>query len=272
VKKVGSISKMVVEATTPVSYALPVGNELIPLNPFLGETLKLQFTHQINCVACQRTIKKSYQDGYCFPCTQSLAQCDFCIVKPERCHFHEGTCRDPEWGQKQCMSSHVVYLSNASGVKVGITRKTQVPTRWIDQGAITALPIFEVPTRRVSGFVEVIMAKTFSDKTNWRKMLTGHDESIDLFAERDKILSNVDNALASVIDQFGANAIIPMNASLYQFEFPVLEYPKKITSLSFDKTDLIEGTLLGIKGQYLIFDIGVINMRKHSGYVIALEQ
>jgi len=272
-KIVGNISKMVVKATTPVSYALPFNNnELVAINPFLGKTLKLQFNHKINCVACGLSIKKSYQDGYCFPCTQKLAQCDFCILKPERCHFHLGTCRAPEWGQTHCMIPHVVYLANASGVKVGITRATQVPTRWIDQGAIAALPIFEVPTRRVSGYVEVIMAKYISDKTNWRRMLTGHDETINLNFARENILTEIKNDLDSVYQQFGKDALkLNENPTVFQFEYPVIAYPSKITSLSFDKTPLIEGTLMGIKGQYLIFDIGVINMRKHSGYVVEMN-
>ncbi len=271
-KLVGQISKMVAQATQPVSYTLPIGNEQFPLNPYLGKTLKLTFTHQINCVACQRTIKKSYQDGYCFPCTQQLAQCDLCILKPERCHFHLETCREPEWGQTHCMNTHVVYLSNASGVKVGITRKTQVPTRWIDQGAIAAIPLFEVSTRRVSGFVEVIMAKFISDKTNWRKMLTGHDSTIDLKTVRESILDKIKNDLKSVLLSFGENAVqLIKEPQLVEFQYPIIEYPQKVTSLSFDKTDVIEGILMGIKGQYLIFDKGVINMRKHSGYVLEVS-
>ncbi|MGD9592093.1 MAG: DUF2797 domain-containing protein, partial [Candidatus Berkiella sp.] len=186
---VGNISKMVVQAASPVTYALPLNQDLFHLNVFLGKTLKLQFMQQINCVACGVSLKKSYQDGYCFPCTQKLAQTDLCIVKPERCHYHLGTCREPKWGERHCMVPHVVYLANASGLKVGITRKTNIPTRWIDQGAIGALPLFEVLTRRISGLVEVVLAKYISDKTNWRKMLSGVDDSIDLLQERENILA-----------------------------------------------------------------------------------
>ncbi len=265
---------MLVKPTVPVTYELPLGQDSFPLNPCLGKTLRLQFTHQINCVACSREIKKSYQNGYCFPCTQKLAQCDFCIIKPERCHFHLGTCREPEWGQSHCMIPHIVYLANASGVKVGITRQTQVPTRWIDQGAIAALPLFEVPTRRISGLIEVVIAKLVSDKTNWRLMLSSRVENIDLMAERERLLNQsvLQSGLINIQTEFGQDAVkLITTPSLYQFEYPVMAYPEKIVSLSFDKTDLISGTLMGIKGQYLIFDTGVINMRKHSGYKIEIE-
>lgn len=269
---VGNISKMVVQASTPVSYSLPLNSDLLPLNGFLGKTLKLQFMQKINCVACANPIKKSYQDGYCFPCTQKLAQADLCIVKPERCHFHLGTCREPQWGQNHCMVPHIVYLSNASGIKVGITRKTNIPARWIDQGAISALSLYEVSSRRVSGLVEVVLTKYIADKTNWRKMLTGEDATIDLLQERENILMKSENDFTHIYELFGNDAIklIP-NPQIVQLQYPILEYPTKVSSLSFDKTNIIEGTLLGIKGQYLMFDIGVLNIRKHSGYVIAAQ-
>ncbi len=262
---------MIGEPLSPISYYLPLSDNKVPLNAYLGKTLCLQFLQKINCVGCGIAIKKSYQDGYCFPCTQRLAQTDLCIVKPERCHFHLGTCREPEFGLNHCMVPHVVYLSNASGVKVGIARKTNIPTRWIDQGAISGMVLFEVPTRRVSGLVEVILAKYISDKTNWRKMLTGHDETIDLFQEREKLLAQVKQDLNPILAQFGKDAIIPLVPQQTNLQYPVMAYPQKISSLSFDKTNLVEGTLLGIKGQYLIFDIGVLNIRKHSGYSIQIE-
>ncbi|MBS0287794.1 MAG: DUF2797 domain-containing protein [Proteobacteria bacterium] len=263
---------MVVEATLPVSYSLPLNNLLFPLNDLLGKTLKLKFMQQIHCVACKKPIKKSYQDGYCFPCTQTLAQSDICIIKPERCHFHLGTCREPDWGQHHCMAPHIVYLANASGIKVGITRKTNIPTRWIDQGAISAMPLYEVPNRRVSGLVEIALAQHVPDKTNWRKMLSGQTEEIDLISLSKNLLKEVASKFDEIYEKFGAQALkLIEKPVMVKLEYPVLEYPQKITSLSFDKKETIEGTLLGIKGQYLIFDIGVLNIRKHSGYVVAVH-
>lgn len=269
---VGIVSKMVSKATCPIQYELPIGQEKVLLNDYLGKTLSLKFTGKIQCLGCYKSIKKSYQDGYCFPCTQGLARCDLCILKPERCHFHLGTCREPDWGQTHCVIPHCVYLANASGLKVGITRLSQIPTRWLDQGAIAALPIIEVPTRRISGFTEITIARTVSDKTNWRKMLKGETENIDLCAERDRLLSELADPIGELQTTWGANSIkfLP-EAKSQTFEYPVLEYPKQVNSLSWDKTPLIEGTLQGIKGQYLLFDIGVVNIRKHSGYELKIN-
>ncbi|MFI4937877.1 MAG: DUF2797 domain-containing protein [Candidatus Berkiellales bacterium] len=268
----GRLSKMVVTATTPVTYELPLGNEKVPLNPFLGKTLKLTFTHKITCMGCDRPIKKSYQDGYCFPCTQTLARSDLCILKPERCHFHLGTCREPEWGLTHCMIPHVVYLANTSGIKVGITRQNQLPIRWLDQGAVAALPLLIVPTRRISGLVECVIGKYISDKTNWRQMLMGQEEVVDLIQHANDLQQKLQTDLADIYNEFGKNAVqLNEPLSITRFTYPVLSFPQKITSLSFDKTPEIEGTLLGIKGQYLMFDQGVINIRRHSGYEVEIS-
>lgn len=267
----GTLSKMVVNATAPVSYELPLSSQLIPLNPYLGQTIDLEFSGEIYCVNCSTRIKKSYQDGYCFPCMQRLARADLCIVKPERCHFHLGSCREPEWGQSYCMIPHCVYLANASGIKVGITRKNQVSTRWINQGAIAALPFFEVTTRRVSGFLEVAIAKHVADKTNWRKMLMGNNDPVDLKEYKTQLVAKLHDDIDVIREQFGHESIKELpSADIVEFHYPVLEYPQKVTSLSFDKQPQIKSKLLGIKGQYLILEAGVINIRKHSGYKISL--
>jgi hypothetical protein len=265
--KVGNLSKMVAKPTSPVTYELTLGEALIPLNPYVGKELALHFTQRIHCVGCKRLIRKSFQEGYCFPCTQKLARCDFCIIKPERCHYHLGTCREVQWAHQHCMISHVVYLSQTSGLKVGITRSSQIPTRWLDQGAVAALPLFEVPNRRLSGLLEVKIAKSLSDKTNWRKMLMGFDGSVDLLYERKQVLAKIENELRTI--GFPVECI--QNPTISRFEYPVIEYPKKITSLCFNKTKSISGTLMGIKGQYLIFDSGVINIRKYSGYELEMD-
>lgn len=267
---VGNLSKMVAKPSSPIEYELLLGETRIALNPYLGKALRLEYTRQIHCIACRRGIPKSYQDGYCFPCTQKLAQCDLCIVRPERCHFHLGTCREPEWAKVHCMDHHIVYLANSSGLKVGITRKTQTPTRWIDQGAVAALPFLEVATRRISGQLEIILSKHVADKTNWRQMLMGLHPQVDLVACYHELWSKLEPHLTPIYEAFGTQALRRLPVQTYDFHYPVLTYPTKITSLSFDKNSCIEGTLLGIKGQYLIFDKGVINIRKHSGYLVEL--
>lgn len=267
----GPIRKMTSRLETPVLYALPIGEDSVPLNPLLGSALKLHFNGQINCVHCGRNTNKSFNQGYCYPCFQKLAQCDSCIIHPEKCHFDLGTCREPEWGEKYCMQDHIVYLANSSGVKVGITRATQVPTRWVDQGAVQALAIIRVRTRLQSGSIEVLFKQHVADKTNWRDMLKGGDHHTDLHVERDRLVTACQKDIDDLVQRFGFHAISVLSGiDAVQIEYPILEYPQKINSFNFDNDATVEGTLLGIKGQYLIFDTGVINMRRFGGYNLEL--
>ncbi len=200
-----------------------------------------------------------------------LAQCDLCIMKPETCHHHLGTCKEPGWGIQNCMVDHYVYLANSSGLKVGITRHSQIPTRWIDQGATQALPIFKVSTRLQSGLVEIALAEFISDKTNWRAMLKGQAQAVDLKAHASELIPKISQSLAEIRLKFGEAAVKELNEEVVNINFPVSEYLTKISSLNFDKTPSVGGILLGIKGQYLIFDQGVINIRKFSSYQISIE-
>jgi hypothetical protein len=268
----GNLRKMLTENSSPVIYQLPIGDHQVKMNDLLNKIIKLKFSGTINCIACGRKTSKSFNQGYCFPCMQSLAECDSCIVKPELCHFAKGTCRDEAWGMSHCMQDHFVYLANSSGVKVGITRHTQIPTRWIDQGATEALPILKVASRLISGLVEVIIKNHVADRTDWRKMLKGIPEPVDLSAKRDELLNVCNDEIKQLEKNLPANSIkILTDAVITRLEYPVLEFPIKVTSLSFDKSPLVAGTLLGIKGQYLILDSGVINMRKFAGYEVELQ-
>ena len=267
----GNLRKMKTELASPVKYQLPLSDQLVDLNPLIGQSIKLVFTGNIACVYCDRAIKKTFNQGYCYPCFSSLAQCDMCIMKPETCHFEAGTCREPKWGEEFCFQSHYVYLANSSGIKVGITRGTQVPTRWIDQGAIQALPIMKVKSRFISGLVEVAIGQHVSDKTSWQRMLKNLVEPVDLKAKRDELLSECESEIAEVVQRFGDDAIeLLPDASVVDIEFPVQTYPLKVKSFNFDKTPEVSGVLQGIKGQYLLFDTGVINIRKFAGYEVEL--
>jgi hypothetical protein len=194
-----------------------------------------------------------------------------CVMKPETCHYAEGTCREPEWGDSHCFIPHYVYLANSSGIKVGITRETQVPTRWIDQGATQALPIFEVSNRLQSGLIEVALKKHVSDRTDWRKMLKGDAEALDLVQIRDDLMSQCAEDIATITEQQGSENIRPVDDSVVEISYPVDVYPEKVKSFNFDKQAEIEGVLQGIKGQYLILDSGVLNIRKFTGYNIDVE-
>lgn len=268
----GILQKMHTELSDTVQYSLPVGDELVPLNHLIGQPIKLEWLGAINCIHCGRKTKKSFSQGYCYPCFTKLPQCDRCIVSPELCHFQEGTCRDPAWGERNCFTSHYVYLANSSGIKVGITRGSQVPTRWMDQGAIQALPILRVDTRQQSGLVERLLGEHVADKTNWRAMLKGQVDTLDLEAERNRLFELCAEGLSELEARFGLNAIQRLaDAQPVQIDYPVLEYPHKVSTYNMDKAPEVSGVLLGIKGQYLILDGGVINIRKYTAYQVAFS-
>lgn len=269
----GQLHKMKARLDDPVSYSMVLGAETVPLNPMLGSTIQLEFLGKINCVHCGRDTNKSFNQGYCYPCFQKLAQCDSCIISPEKCHYDAGTCREPVWGDEFCMQDHIVYLANSSGLKVGITRASQIPTRWIDQGAVQALPIIRVRSRQQSGFAEVIFKQHVTDRTNWRGMLKGEAEVIDLESERDRLLEICQKELDELEHQFGLHAVsVLTGVDPVSINYPVQRYPEKISSFNFDKDPRISGTFLGIKGQYLILDSGVINLRRFTGYQVALSE
>lgn len=254
--------KMKSSFSAPVNYQLANQDEKveIPMNDFLGKKVSFNFLGQIHCVNCGRETKKSFQNGYCYPCFQTLAETDMCIMKPELCHFDKGTCRDENFGKKHCFIPHVVYLSDTSSIKVGITREFQKVTRWIDQGANQAVAIWRVTSRKDAGTVEVFLKDYLGDKTNWRNMLKGLSAEEDLEFKRDEILEILEDAdlPGEMLDE----------EDVLDIQYPVLQYPEKIKSLNLDKEPLVEGTLEGIKGQYLLLDKGVINMRKYAGYLI----
>jgi hypothetical protein len=269
-KKLHSQLKTIDGQPNMVDYSLPIGDELVPLNSLLETQVKLVHTGLISCTNCGKKTKKSYSQGHCYVCMTKLASCDMCILKPETCHFAQGTCREPEWGEKNCFIKHFVYLSNTSALKVGITRHTQTPTRWIDQGATQAMPIFAVSTRLQSGLVETALAQFIGDKTNWRALLKGVNDDIDLKTRANELVPQIEERLADLKLQYGEDAITRLDEEITTINYPVLQYPTKITSFNFDKNPVVEGTLLGIKGQYLIFDNGVINIRKFGSYEVEL--
>ncbi|MEE1925762.1 DUF2797 domain-containing protein [Pseudomonas sp. 148P] len=270
----GSIRKMAARLETPVvQYAFRLDEVEVPVNPMIGQTVRLEYLGAIHCSHCGKRTKTSFSQGYCYPCMTRLAQCDVCIMSPERCHYDAGTCREPSWGEQFCMTDHVVYLANSSGIKVGITRASQLPTRWLDQGASQALPILRVATRQQSGLVEDLLRSQVADRTNWRALLKGDAEPVDLVAVRDQLFGSCAEGISILQERFGLQAIQPLtDGQPLEIRYPVEAYPGKIVSFNLDKNPVAEGTLLGIKGQYLIFDTGVINIRKYTAYQLAVHQ
>ncbi len=271
----GFLRKMKIETQNPLLYYLSIANgQTLPLNDKIGKKCTMTFSKLIQCVHCAQAIKKSFNQGYCYNCFRKLAACDLCIMKPELCHYHKGTCREPSWGEKHCMQNHIVYLSQTSSLKVGITREENIPIRWYDQGAVCAMPLYRVTSRYQSGILEVAMAKVIGDKTNWRKMLASVS-ILDDFKRK-----AVEYREAADIKNFISNNALwqeqPPEDLLDQSEpipiyYPVHRYLEKVKSINIDKTPCFSGVLLGIKGQYLILDCGVINIRKYTGYEMSIE-
>lgn len=273
----GNIAKMRVSATpddNTVQYSLPVGDQLVEMNALIGSEVEVSHSGLIHCVHCGSKTKKSFNQGYCYRCLITLAQCDSCIIKPEKCHYHEGTCREPEWGEAHCMSDHFVYLANTGNLKVGITRhvKDSISSRWMDQGASQALVMLRVPDRLTSGQVETLFKAHIADKTNWRTMLKGAPDKQDLEAEKQRLLAELQPELDKLREEKGLQAISETDSSAVEIDYPVTAYPDKIKSINLDKTPAFSGTLQGIKGQYwLLDDNRVINMRKYAGYELTVS-
>lgn len=265
----GNILKMRSELLTDngshlVEYHMSVGSNEIEMNKLIANKIRLEYTGKINCIYCGRLSNKSFAQGYCYPCFISLPQTEACMLHPEKCEAHLGISRDMSWSENNCLREHVVYLALTPGLKVGVTKVSQIPGRWIDQGAWQAIVLARTPNRFLAGKIEVFLKSHISDKTNWRKMLSGerYDE-IDLVEKK----KNVSLLLSDQMSEF-----LEEDNSIVDISYPVDIYPQKVKSLSLDKTPVIEGVLSGIKGQYLIFTSGeVVNIRKHGGYHVELR-
>ncbi len=260
----GNILKMTTELASPVHYKLPVGDQLVDMNALIGKNIKMQFDGRINCISCGKQTKTSFGQGFCYNCLQTAPEASESIMRPELSKSHFGMARDMEWAEKHDLIDHYVYLAVSSELKVGVTRNHQVPTRWIDQGASFAIKIAKTPNRHIAGVIEVFLKDHFTDKTNWRAMLKNEVlQDFDLPAEKKKVMDLLPAELRKYAEP---------DDEVIAIDYPVEKYPEKVTSLGFDKQPVIEGTLTGIKGQYLILDENnVLNMRKHNGYFIRLE-
>lgn len=258
----GVLKKMKTENTSPVQYYLDMKSDFLNLNQLLDKTIEISFK-EYQCLSCGNN-KKIFRQGYCYDCFYKMPQAGDWIMRPELSTAHlDKEDRDLEYEKAVQLQPHIVYLANSSNVKVGVTRKTQIPTRWIDQGAHEAIEIVEVPNRYLAGITEVALKEHISDKTNWRKMLTNSIVAVDLKEEREKLVKYIPKETKQYYLE---------NNKETSIDFPVLEYPEKIKSLNLDKSPNYSGKLKGIKGQYLIFDDNtVFNVRNWEGYVVDLK-
>ena len=259
----GVLKKMISEIASPVQYYLDMENDFLNMNQLLEKNLTITFV-KYQCLSCGED-KKIFRQGYCYDCFYKMPQAGDWIMKPEMSTAHlDIEDRDLEYEKAMQLQPHVVYLANSSSVKVGVTRKAQIPTRWIDQGAHEAIEIVEVPNRYLAGITEVALKEHVSDKTNWRKMLTNDIIDADLNKEKE--------TLFQYIPEEAKPYYIENNGKEIHIEFPVNQYSTKVKSLNLDKTPSHHGILKGIKGQYLIFEDGtVFNVRNSEGYVVEIS-
>lgn len=260
----GNIIKMRTIHTDPIQYFLKVGENEVEMNNLIGRNISMTWGKRINCKICGRRTKKSFGQGFCYPCFISASEAEECVLRPELCRAHEGIARNMEYAKEHCLIDHIVYLAITNELKVGVTRISQVPTRWIDQGAVKVITLAKTPNRYLAGLIEVELKKYMADKTNWRNMLTNKIETtIDLNNEKNK----ASNFLPESLKRYKSD--IEM---ISEFSYPVTEYPSKVQSFDFDKESVLRGIFQGIKGQYLIFKNGVVvNIRKYEGYYMRLD-
>lgn len=259
----GVLTKMRTEFVSPIHYYLELGEDELQVNELLGLKIRLQLTGY-ECLHCGGN-KKIYRQGHCYDCFYTQPQTADWIIRPELSTAHlDIEDRDLSFEKKVQLAPHIVYLALSSNVKVGVTRKTQVPTRWIDQGAVAAIEIIEAPNRYLAGIAELALKKVVADKTNWRKMLKNELDQVNLLELRDTLLDYIPDEVKPYF--------LKENTKNWQMDFPVNRYPQKIRSLNLANTPLYEGVLTGLKAQYFIFeDDTVFNIRGNEGAIIELS-
>ena len=258
----GQIRKMTTENGSPIRYYWNFKHDFIVMNQLLGKKIKINFDHY-ECLGCHED-KEIYQMGYCKNCFFTLPQANPSIISPELSTAHLGIAqRDLEWEQKFELQTHIVYLANSSGIKVGVTRLTQIPTRWIDQGASEAIVIARTDNRYEAGMIEVSLKNVIADKTNWQRMLKNDVPEIDLYTQYQELRKEVNEEFRQFLVE---------ELEVLKLDYPVLSYPEKVKSTNLKKMPTVEGVLKGIKGQYLIFeDNTVFNVRAHEGFYVTFE-
>tara|TARA_B100000900_G_scaffold25491_1_gene19802 strand:- start:7035 stop:7829 length:795 start_codon:yes stop_codon:yes gene_type:complete len=257
------LKKMHTEFNNPIEYSIMINGIEYKLNDYIGKNIYIEWQKKVIC-HCGKEFSKFYRASFCYKCYWNSPLASQSIFKPELCTAHLGIEeRDLAFEKKLQLADHYVYLANSSGLKVGITRSTQVPTRWIDQGASQAIILALVPNRRFSGDIEVILKDYVKDKTNWRKMLSSEPDRLNLKEIKKDMIKKIPNEYQKYIYE---------DDSITNIYFPILKYPHKIKSLKLEKNNLIEGKINGIKGQYIFLDSDrVFNIRSHEGFIVNID-
>lgn len=258
----GNILKMRTEYDFPVKYYLTLGESEIFFNSLIGKEIEIIFKERINCIKCNALTNKSFHQGYCYSCFTSHPECDVGVLHPEKDMSHLGISRDMQWAKENSLIDHYVYLAITGDLKIGVTRYTQIPTRWIDQGVISAIKLAKTPYRNLAGQIEVFLKQFLMDKTNIIKMLKTYSHNIDLIKEKKYYSELLNNDFKKYITY---------DNSITNIEYPYNYNIDKFNNINLYKHKFLSGKLIGIKAQYLIFSSGdILNIRAHSGYYITL--
>jgi hypothetical protein len=252
-------------------YSLPIYSNLefqgeLDLKDWIGKRIRMNATGDIRCILHGEKINKTFGEGLCWKGFQDSSNASPCIIHPELCRAHEGVALrgDMEWEKNNHLIPHVVYLSNTSGIKVGVTSERNLFSRWIDQGARSGVVFARVPYRQLAGEFEVMLKEHVADKSNWKGMLQpDFGVSEDLIEVKERLLFEVPEAYQDFVDD---------EDRVYHIQFPCEDRPVNPKSWKLESGNTYEGTLKGIVGQYLILDNQqVLNIRSHAGYEIELE-
>jgi len=260
---IGALQKMITMPTSPVKYTLEIGDDFLMMNQLIGKKMAFNFNGKYVC-NCGLDVTRVYRANFCFECYISKPEAGESIFRPELSKAHLGIAdRDLAFEQRYQLQPHIVYLANSGGVKVGVTRARQMQTRWMDQGATSAIVLAEVPNRFLAGCIEVELKNHISDKTHWQRMLKNEGEEADLTSTKIKLIEKLPQDLRTYTSD---------SNEIYTFAYPVPLYPTKVSSVNLVKSPTFEAMLSGIRGQYLLFENGqVMNVRSHEGYVVALD-
>jgi hypothetical protein len=247
--------------TNPIKYYLELNNNFLFLNTLMNKKIFIYYIHN-RCIKCKKK-NSIYKNGYCYTCFLNHPKNYIGIIKPERCTSHLNIENKNIFFEKQIeLQNHIVYLSITSQIKIGVTREKTFYHRMIEQGASKAIQIAKTPNRYYAGSIEVHMKKYIPDKTNYKIMLTKNNEEIyDLINYKFYLKNKFSKKLI--------NFFLEHKNNIYHFFYPIIKYPITIKNINLYNENLLNKRLIGLKGNYLIFDNGVVlNIKNHIGYYV----
>ena len=261
--KKGVIQKMKNIYLNPIKYFFNLGKNYLYMNSIIGKNIHIIFLFY-ECLNCNKNTK-IYRQGYCKKCFFSLPQTNENILKPELSTAHINIeKRDLKWEKKFEIQPHIVYLSITGNLKIGVTRESNIFNRWIDQGSSLSIKICRTPNRYLAGKIELFFKKKISDRTRYKSMLKNNIPKLNLL----KIKYYIEKIIPKKYKKY----FLFNENYIYSFFYPFYKKFDKIKILKLNKLKEFKKQLVGIKGQYLIFENGyAINIMTHSGFYILLS-